>query len=154
LDSVDDPDRKIINGLQENFPLEPNPYDILAARIGIGVDELWRRVTALVESGVIRRLGFSIDSRKLGYAATLAAIKVPPEEIDAASNLLAEYPQVTHCYLREDAFNIWFTVIDTDTQCIAALLGRIREQLDLSEEEIMDLPAEKLYKLDTRFRET
>lgn len=151
---MDDPDRKIINELQENFPLEANPYDIMAENLGITSEQLWRRVTAWVESGVIRRLGFSIDSRKLGYAATLAAIKVPPEQIDAASALLAGYRQVTHCYLREDAFNVWFTVIDKDTQGIAALLGRIREQLNLSEEELMDVPAEKLYKLDTRFRGT
>ena len=149
---MDDLDRRIIKELQENFPLETNPYEILADSLGIDVDELWRRVVDLVESGVIRRIGFSIDSRKMGYSSTLAAIRVSPERIDKACELIDRYPQITHSYLREDAFNIWFTVIAEDHNQISLILDKIKAELTLSEEDVMDLPVEKLYKLDARFK--
>jgi DNA-binding Lrp family transcriptional regulator len=152
MDLVDELDHRIIHELQDNFPLEPNPYEILAANFGISEDELWRRVVALVESGVIRRIGFSIDSHKMGYASTLAAVRIAPERVEEASELIAAYPQVTHSYLREDAFNIWFTVIAENTSRIAAILEEIRTKLGLSKEDIMDLPVQKLFKLDARFK--
>ena len=149
---MDDLDRRIIEELQENFPLEVNPYEILAANIGIDADELWGRVVDLAASGVIRRIGFSIDSRKMGYSSTLAAIRVSPEQIDKACELIDDYPQITHSYLREDAFNIWFTVIAEDHNEIIRILDEIRSELHLGQEDIMNLPVEKLYKLDARFK--
>ena len=149
---MDDLDRRIVSELQENFPLELNPYEILANNIGIGVDELWQRILAMVESGVIRRIGFSIDSRKMGYWSTLTAIRVLPEKIEEACELIADYPQITHSYLREDAFNIWFTVIAEDKDSISVILDEIRSKLGLGQADVMDLPVEKLFKLDARFK--
>jgi len=149
---VDDLDRRIINELQENFPLEVNPYEIMAGNIGVTIEQLWQRVQALVESGVIRRIGFSIDSRKMGYSSTLTAIRVSPEKIEKACALIAEYPPITHSYLREDEFNIWFTVIAEDGDRISVILEELRSKLDLSEADIMDLPVKKLFKLDARFK--
>jgi len=150
--TMDDLDRRILTELQEHFPLELNPYEILAKNIGIDVDILWGRVLKLVESGVIRRIGLSIDSRKIGYASTLAAIQVLPDQINKASQLIDAYPEITHSYLRDDAYNIWFTVIAEDRKRITAILDELRMELDLSEDDLMDLPVETLFKLDARFR--
>lgn len=152
MDSVDELDCRIIDQLQENFPLEINPYEILANTIGISADELWRRVVALVEAGVIRRIGFSMDSQKMGCSSTLAAIRVLPDRVLEASELLAAYPQITHSYLRDDAFNIWFTVITKNKEMISVILDEIRTKLGLSDGDIMNLPVEKMFKLDARFR--
>jgi len=150
--SIDELDRRIINELQENFPVEADPYGIMAKHLGIDADLLWQRVTALVESGMIRRMGFSIDSRKIGYCSTLAAIRVPPERVEEASAMIAAYPQITHGYLRNDAFNIWFTVIAENKKKISSILDEICLKLGLSGEDMMDLPVQKLFKLDARFK--
>jgi len=149
---VDDMDRRIIKELQENFPLEMNPYEVIADNLGMSVDQLWQRILALAESGVIRRMGFSIDSRKIGYSSTLAAVRVSQDRIDEASELISEYPQITHSYLREDDFNIWFTVIADDRDRVLVILEEIRDKLNLTEDDVMDLPVEKLFKLDARFK--
>ena len=145
-------DRRIIKELQENFPLEMNPYEVIADNLGMSVDQLWQRILALAESGVIRRMGFSIDSRKIGYSSTLAAVRVSQDSIDEASELISEYPQITHSYLREDDFNIWFTVIADDRDRVLVILEEIRDKLNLTEDDVMDLPVEKLFKLDARFK--
>jgi DNA-binding Lrp family transcriptional regulator len=88
----------------------------------------------------------------MGYSSTLAAISVAPDRIEEASQLISDYPQVTHSYLREDAFNIWFTVIAENEKGVSAVLESIRSKLDLSHEDIMDLPVKRLFKLDARFK--
>ena len=82
---MDDLDHRIIKELQGNFPLEIRPYEIIADNLGISTDQLWQRVQEMVNSGVIRRMGFSIDSRRIGYSSTLAAVKVSPDRVDEAS---------------------------------------------------------------------
>lgn len=149
---MDDLDRTIIIKLQENFPLAANPYEILAEELGLSVDALWQRIIDLVESGMIRRIGFSIDSRKIGYSSTLAAIRVPKERIQEASDVIQAYPQITHSYLRDDGFNIWFTVIAEDSEAISGILEKIRSKLGLPIEAVMNLPVKKLFKLDARFK--
>jgi DNA-binding Lrp family transcriptional regulator len=149
---MDELDRIIIKELQENFPLQANPYEILAGNIGIPVEHLWKRVQGLVESGVVRRIGFSMDSQKMGYSSTLAAIRVMPERIEEVSELIATYPEITHGYLRDDGYNIWFTVIAENQDRVWAVVEKIRLTLGLSGEDIMNLPVEKLFKLDARFK--
>ncbi|MHC4882856.1 MAG: Lrp/AsnC family transcriptional regulator [Planctomycetota bacterium] len=145
-------DRRIIKELQENFPIELNPYEVIAKNLEMSTEQLWQRVQAMAETGVIRRMGFSIDSRKIGYSSTLAAIRVSEDRVDEASELIATYPQITHSYLREDEFNIWFTVIASDRDRVVAILEDLRENLNLSKNDVMDLPVEKLFKLDARFK--
>ena len=149
---MDDLDRRIIGELQGNFPLEPSPYEIIADHLGISIDHLWQRVQSMADSGMIRRMGFSIDSRKMGYSSTLAAVRVPDSQIEEASKLISGYPQVTHSYLRDDEFNIWFTIIAENRDCVLTILEEIGETMDLSEADVMDLPVEKLFKLDARFK--
>ena len=149
---MDDIDRRIIKELQGNFPLEINPYEVIAGNLGMNTDQLWQRVIALAESGVIRRMGFSIDSRKIGYSSTLAAVRVTQDQVEKASELISGYPQITHSYLREDEFNIWFTVIADDRNRVLVILEEIRDKLNLTESDVMDLPVEKLFKLDARFK--
>jgi len=145
-------DRRIIKELQENFPLEINPYEVIADNLGMSTDQLWQRVLAMAESGVIRRMGFSIDSRKIGYSSTLVGVRVSQDRVERTSELISEYPQITHSYLRDDEFNIWFTVIAEDKGQISAILEEICLKLDLSDEDMMDLPVEKVFKLDARFK--
>jgi DNA-binding Lrp family transcriptional regulator len=152
MQTMDDLDRRIVQELQDDFPLVPEPYEVVAQRIGIRVDELWARILVLLDRGIIRRIGFSIDSRAMGYSSTLAAIRVAADRVEYASKLIAEYPQITHSYLRDDDFNIWFTVIAEDQQQISRILESIRTSLKLDLEDVMDLPVKKLFKLDARFK--
>ncbi len=149
---MDELDSRILDALQNEFPLSERPYEALAERLEIASDELWERVQGLVEKGVIRRMGASLDSRKLGYSSTLAVISVPAERVDEAAEVVGGYPEVTHSYLRDDEFNIWFTVIAVDNERIASILEEIRSALSLEPAAVLNLPVTKLFKLDARFK--
>ena len=116
LSSMDKLDHRILQALQDNFPLSAEPYDILAQELQIACDLLWSRVQRMCREGVIRRIGASLDSHKFGFKSTLAAISVPPERVEQAAELIAGFPEVTHSYLRKDIFNIWFTIIAADNE--------------------------------------
>ena len=149
---MDNLDKRIFTELQNNFPLEERPYDIIAERLGITTDQLYQRVKRLLEDGVIRRMGASLDSRKLGFDSTLVAMKVDTQSVEKAGDLLLTYPEITHSYTRDDQFNIWFTVIACDTWRIGVILEDIRIRLGLDKTNILNLPMERLFKLDARFK--
>ncbi len=148
---MDDLDRRILDALQNEFPLAERPFDVLAARLGLDPEQLWQRVERMREQGIIRRLGASLDSRKLGYCSTLAAIRVAPELVDRAAELIARYPEVTHSYQRDHPFNIWFTLIAVDDARIETILDEIRTALSLAPSDLLNLPVRRMFKLDARF---
>lgn len=63
------------------------------------------------ESGLIRRLGANFQSAKLGFRSTLCAAKVPEEQLEQFIAEVNAIPGVTHNYLRNHSYNIWFTLI-------------------------------------------
>ena len=149
--AMDEIDYQILDELQNNFPLSPKPYEVISARLKIPCDELIERLDQLLSDGVIRRLGASLDSRKLGFRSTLAAISVDADGVDRASEIIDGYPEITHSYLRGDRFNIWFTVIAPDDERIGRILKEIQKKLSLESSQILNLPMKRLFKLDARF---
>jgi len=137
-----------------DFPICSDPYGVISDRLGIDKDALLARVKALIGSGTIRRIGISVDSRKMGYSSTLAAVRVKPDQVDTACEIIETYPEITHSYLRNDKFNIWFTVIAIDQQRIQEVLKELRIKLNLEISDVLDLPVKQLFKLDARFKPT
>ena len=148
---MDELDQKIVRLLQYEFPLEERPFDILAGRLGMEAEAFRQRVQSLLDRRVIRRLGASFDSRKLGFSSTLAAVSVDADAVDRAAEVIGRYHEVTHSYLRDHQFNIWFTIIAPDAERISAILDEIRADLSLSESRILNLPMTRVFKLDARF---
>jgi len=148
---MDEIDRRILRELQHDFPLSERPYEIVAERLQISSEQLWTRVQRMLDEGVIRRMGASFDSNRLGFRSTLAAVSVEPELVDRAAEVIGQFPEVTHNYLRNDAFNIWFTLIAVDEKRIENVLEEIRTTLSLEKAAVLNLPVKRLFKLDARF---
>ena len=148
---MDEIDYRILDELQNNFPLSPRPYEIVADKLKIPCLQLTERLAQLMADGVIRRLGASLDSRNLGFCSTLAAISVDDDVVSRASEIIDGYPEITHSYLRDDRFNVWFTVIASDDERIESILKEIQEKLSLESSQILNLPMKRLFKLNARF---
>ena len=148
---MDEIDSLILRELQHDFPLSERPYEVVAERLQISGEQLWTRVQRMLDEGVIRRMGASFDSKKLGFSSTLAAVSVEPELVDRAAKTIGQFHEVTHNYLRHDAFNIWFTLIAADEKRIESVLEEIRTTLSLEKAAVLNLPVKRLFKLDARF---
>jgi DNA-binding Lrp family transcriptional regulator len=149
---MDKLDYQILEALQNDFPLSEKPYETLSRKLQIPRQELWNRVIRLLDEGVIRRIGVSLDSRKFGSCSTLAAVSVGTELVVRATEIINKFPEVTHSYLRSDDFNIWFTIIASNSERVKNILEQIRSTLSLEESQILNLPMKRLFKLDARFR--
>lgn len=146
LDSVD---IKLLKKIQTNFPLVPEPYREIGETLGIREDEVIYRIKRLVENGVIRRLGGIFDSRKLGYIGTLCAMKVPKDKIEEVAAVVNSFSGVTHNYIREHSFNMWFTVLAPSKEKLDEIINKIKSNTGI--DEMMVLPAEKIFKIRVNF---
>ena len=149
---MDELDCRILEALQNDFPLSERPYEIIAHRLQIPCEKLWNRIQRLIAEGIIRRIGASLDSRKLGFCSTLAAVSCKTDLVEQATKIIDRFPEITHSYLRNDNFNIWFTIIATDEERIEYILEQIRISLSLESSQVLNLPVKHLFKLNARFK--
>src|SRR5436189_161600 len=102
--------KPLLNLMQGSFPLEPRPYAAVATQAGVSEDEVLARVGRLVEHRIIREITPIYDTRALGYSSMLVAAKVDAEHPQRAAQVINEHPGVSHNYLRNHQFNLWFTI--------------------------------------------
>ena len=145
----DELDRMILNEIQSNLPIEPRPYQVLAEKLKCSEEEVLRRVQEMKDRELIRRIGANCNSRMLGYTSTLCAAKVPSQLMEQFVEVVNSYSGVTHNYRREHNYNIWFTLIAPSKEEIKRILSEISEHTGV--EEIMSLPAERLFKIQVDF---
>src|SRR4029077_9493317 len=107
---LDDVDRKLLNLMQGSFPIAPRPYQHVAAKAGVEEVEVLARVQHLLDARIIRQVTPIFDTRALGYSSMLVAAKVDPEYPHRAAKVINAHPGVSHNYLRNHAFNLWFTI--------------------------------------------
>ena len=146
---MDSTDRALLNTIQNHFPIDVHPYQRLAEAVGTTEEDAFERIQRLRQEGIIRRLGGVFDSRRLGYYSTLCAAKVPEEKIPILAKLLEGIPGVTHNYIRNHAYNSWFTLIARSQAVAERILNHIREVLGVSE--VFSLPATRLFKINVNF---
>jgi DNA-binding Lrp family transcriptional regulator len=108
--ALDDLDRRLLNLLQGKFPLEPRPYARVAELAEVTEEEVLRRTQRLLDERIIRQVTPIFDTRVLGYKSMLVAAKVDPGHPWRAAKAINAHPGVTHNYLRNHDFNMWFTI--------------------------------------------
>jgi DNA-binding Lrp family transcriptional regulator len=96
--------------MQGSFALEPRPYARVAEAAHMTEDEVLVRVRRLLDERIIRQVTPIFDTRALGYASMLVAAKVDPEHPWRAAKVVNAHPGVSHNYLRNHDFNMWFTI--------------------------------------------
>lgn len=99
---LSDLDRLVINELQQDLPLEPRPFDTMAAEAGMDTENFLAQCRSLLERNIIRRFSAQVNHRSVGFTANaMTCWTVPAGMIDQAGNELAAMAEVSHCYERE-----------------------------------------------------
>ncbi len=150
MTKIDNIDKKIINRIQTFFPIDPRPYAIIGQELGLSEHEVIHRVKKLKNDGIIRRIGGNFGPYKLGFFSTLCAAHVPEGKIELFTEVVNGYPGVTHNYLRNHRYNIWFTFIARSVKIIEQNLNEISDRTGVNE--ILNLPATDLFKISANFK--
>jgi len=146
---MDATDKKILNIIQKDFPVVAEPWKAIAEGLGLNESEVLKHIKKLKDEGIIRRIGAVFDTRKLGFASTLCAARVPKEKLKEFVNVVNSYPGVTHNYRRNHNYNVWFTFIAPDEQSLNKCLAEIRERTGIAD--IISMSAAHTFKIDATF---
>jgi DNA-binding Lrp family transcriptional regulator len=146
---MDEIDRKILAAVQEEFPLEKRPFQALGEKLGLDEDVVIGRLERLQEEGLVRRIGPILDIRKLGMSGVLVAVQVPEEEAEGVANIVSQYQEVSHNYLRpnDTGYNLWFTVSAKEDR-IEKILSDISSKTD---RKLLVLPTTRIFKIGVKF---
>lgn len=107
---MDKLDRTIINELQGGFPICARPYAEIAEQIGMDEDQLIKRIDTLINNGILSRFGPLYNIECMGGHYTLAAMKVPGDDLPRVADIVNAHIEVAHNYEREHEFNLWFVL--------------------------------------------
>jgi DNA-binding Lrp family transcriptional regulator len=144
---LDEFDKRLLNQMQGSFPIVERPYAAVAQELGVGEDVVLRRVTELIEHRIIRQVTPIYDTRAFGYGSMLVAAKVDPEHPWAPAKIVNSHPGVSHNYLRNHEFNMWFTIAVEEGSKLG-LQGTLDVLQELTgAESIRQLPTLKLFKI-------
>jgi len=144
-EAITPPDRALLDRIQGDFPLVERPYQALGAELGESEEEVLARFRKLRDLHVVRQVSAIFDTRRIGYKTSLVAMKVAPEKLQDAAEIINRHPGVSHNYARNHAYNLWFTVavppgadLQRDVDELHALTGAERTWM---------LPTLKLFKI-------
>jgi DNA-binding Lrp family transcriptional regulator len=144
---LDELDKKLLNLLQARFPLTPRPFARVGELAGVSEEEVLRRTHRLLDERIIRQITPIFDTRVLGYKSMLVAAKVDPEHPWRAAKVINAHPGVTHNYLRNHDFNMWFTIaVEPDSELgLDATLALLAEEAGATS--MRQLPTLRLFKI-------
>ncbi|MDP2882120.1 MAG: AsnC family transcriptional regulator [Azonexus sp.] len=132
---IDHIDRSLIVATQGGLPLVPRPYHAIAEQLGLPADEVMRRLKAMLETGVIRRIGVVPNHYAIGWTANgMTVWDVADEQVDELGARIGALDFVTHCYRRPRAlpawpYNLFAMVHGSSREECAAKAGEIRALL-------------------------
>ncbi|MGA2602706.1 MAG: AsnC family transcriptional regulator [Verrucomicrobiia bacterium] len=111
MSTVSDPiDIKLLELIQVAVPVTERPFGDIGRQIGASEEKTLERVRRLKVAKVIRQISAIFDTRSLGYASSLVAAQVDPSRVDDAAAVISRHPGVSHNYLRNHSFNLWYTI--------------------------------------------
>lgn len=144
---LSDLDRRLLDEYQHDFPLEPQPFAALADELGVSERKVLERLAYLKRFGALSRVGAVVRPNRIG-ASTLAALAVPPEDLEKVAEQVNAFTEVNHNYEREHHYNLWFVVTAEDRDHIDRVLAEIARVTGL---EPLDLPMVEDYFIDLGF---
>ncbi|MEA3223937.1 MAG: AsnC family transcriptional regulator [Thermodesulfobacteriota bacterium] len=145
---MDNIDKKILNIINKEFPVEERPYKKIARTLGITEEEVIRRVSVLKQKGIIRRIGGIIDPKAIGWYSILCAADIAPERIEEFARVVNSFVEVTHNYVRSGSPNCWFTIIAPSKTRASEIISEIKDRLSIN---IVELHARRIFKIDVGF---
>jgi siroheme decarboxylase len=144
---LDETDKQLLNLMQGRFPLVERPFAVVAEEAGLSEAEVLQRIQRLLDKRIIREITPIFDTRALGYQSMLVAAKVDAAHPHRAAQVINSHPGVTHNYLRNHDFNLWFTIaVEPDSRLgLQGTLDVIAERTGA--ESIRQLPTLRLFKI-------
>ena len=127
---VETSESRLLDELRYRFPIVDRPFEEIGQRIGLSELETLDRTSHLLSRGDIRRVGYMAgQAGRTGRTSTLVGMKIEAERVEATAAMVNRSNNVTHDYLRDHEYNLWFTLGAPDRKMLEAELARILEEV-------------------------
>ncbi|OHD22518.1 MAG: hypothetical protein A2064_13695 [Spirochaetes bacterium GWB1_66_5] len=140
----------LLEELQRDFPLVSRPFRRIGRRCGLAEERTLETTRELLSQGMIREISALLDARRIGVRTALVAVRAG-DRAEELGQRISRHPGVSHNYLREHDWNLWFTLAVPAERNLGA---EVRATFEGEEVPTMVLPALRTFKLQVRLRFT
>jgi DNA-binding Lrp family transcriptional regulator len=106
---------RLAQAIQTAVPLVPEPFRQLAGSLDLEPETVLRQLRQWRDSKMLREISAVLEGEALGYDSALVAAEVPVRRLDEVVAVINEHPTVSHNYLRDHRYNVWFTLAVPET---------------------------------------
>ncbi len=147
-------ENELLFEMQNAFPMTERPFKAVAEKLNTTEEEVLSLVQTLKDDKIIRQTSAIFDTKRLGYKSSLVAFKVPEDKIDQAAEIINQHPGVSHNYLRNHDYNIWFTMaVAPDSKLGLEKTIEILKERTGADDAII-LPTLKMFKISVKMDTT
>lgn len=143
-----DTQKIILNRVQRDIPLVSNPFAALAEELALSEETLMAELASLKASGIIRNISGIFEASALGYISTLAAFEV--DDAENAQSIINSHPGVSHNYLRNHRFNLWFTLSVPQEEDMRGTIAKLAARAQARD--FIVLPTIRRFKIGVHFK--
>jgi DNA-binding Lrp family transcriptional regulator len=147
-------ENELLYEMQNAFPMTKRPFKEVAEKLGTTEEEVLSTVQKLKDEKIIRQTSAIFDTKRLGYKSSLVAFKVDEDRVEQAAETINAHPGVSHNYLRNHDYNIWFTMaVAPDSKLgLEKTIDILKEQTGAQDAII--LPTLKMFKISVKMDTT
>jgi DNA-binding Lrp family transcriptional regulator len=119
---------RVMRTVQRAVPLEEAPFARIGEETGISEAEVLGLLRRWTEQGKLREISGILEGSALGYESALVAGAVDEADLPRVVQIVNAHPTVTHNYLRNHAFNLWYTIaapVQMGLDATLAVLSRL-----------------------------
>lgn len=142
-------EKELLDIIQDGFPIVDRPFKVLGEKINMSERDVIENIFTLTDNGIIRIFGPVFDPGRLGYVSTLGAAQVEEDRLAEVAAALLDITEITHNYVRDNEFNMWFTVT-AHTQAIKSRIISFVKRLP-GVGKAVDFPTVTRYKIRAVF---
>lgn len=139
----------IASALQSGVPFVRDPWAAIGRPLRLTTNDVLKQVREFVEAGELREISGVLEGSALGHDSALVAARVPPERLDEVAAIISACPTVTHNYVRDHAFNLWFTIAMPEEIGVDAALAALSRETGI--ERLNPLRRTHTFKIGVRF---
>ena len=139
---------KVLNHIQHSFPLVRRPFSAIGSCLDLPESKVMALIMDLKNRGIIRNIAAIFDPRRLGYAMGLVGMAIADSQVDQAASIINDHPGVSHNYLRDHHFNIWFTLAEESKDRFSESINALT--LAIGASDTLILKTEKVFKIGVK----
>ncbi len=132
---------QLLRQLQRDLPVERRPFRTVALRAGMSEEAVLDTIGAMLQQGVIRKIGAILRHQRAGITRNAMVIwAVPGERAEETGTMFAAFKEITHCYERHPPFqgryNL-FTMIHASEGKLEGVIAKISGQAGISDYRVL-----------------